>query len=43
MIKLAPIDAPASIDDEHFDITPRELIDEIVTEEGTYRGRTCAR
>jgi translation initiation factor 2B subunit (eIF-2B alpha/beta/delta family) len=36
VIKLAPIDAPASIDDEHFDITPRELIDEIVTEEGTY-------
>jgi translation initiation factor 2B subunit (eIF-2B alpha/beta/delta family) len=36
VIKLAPIDAPASIDDEHFDITPRELIDEIVTEEGIY-------
>ena len=34
VIKLAPIDAPARIDDEHFDITPRELIDEIVTEEG---------
>jgi translation initiation factor 2B subunit (eIF-2B alpha/beta/delta family) len=36
VIKLAPIDAPERIDDEHFDITPRELIDEIVTEEGTY-------
>ena len=37
VIKLAPIDAPERIDDEHFDITPRELVDEIVTEEGIYR------
>ena len=36
VIKLAPIDAPARIDDEHFDITPPEHIDEIVTEEGAY-------
>ncbi len=36
MIKLAPIDAPARIDDEHFDITPPEHVDEIVTEEGSY-------
>jgi translation initiation factor 2B subunit (eIF-2B alpha/beta/delta family) len=36
VIKLAPIDAPKSIADEHFDITPAELIDEVVTEEGTY-------
>lgn len=36
VIKLAPVDAPARIDDEHFDITPRELIDEVVTEDGAY-------
>ena len=36
VIKLAPIDAPERIDDEHFDITPREHVDEIVTEEGAY-------
>jgi translation initiation factor 2B subunit (eIF-2B alpha/beta/delta family) len=36
VIKLAPIDAPERIDDEHFDITPPEHIDEIVTEEGVY-------
>ena len=36
VIKLAPIDAPERIDDEHFDITPSEHIDEIVTEEGSY-------
>jgi translation initiation factor 2B subunit (eIF-2B alpha/beta/delta family) len=36
VIKLAPIDAPETIDDEHFDITPHELIDEVVTEEGAY-------
>jgi translation initiation factor 2B subunit (eIF-2B alpha/beta/delta family) len=36
VIKLAPIDAPATIADEFFDITPPELIDEVVTEEGTY-------
>ena len=36
VIKLAPIDAPARIDDEHFDVTPAEHVDEIVTEEGAY-------
>ena len=36
VIKLAPIDAPERIDNEHFDITPPEHIDEIVTEEGVY-------
>jgi translation initiation factor 2B subunit (eIF-2B alpha/beta/delta family) len=36
VIKLAPIDAPAEIDDEYFDVTPAELVDEIVTEEGAY-------
>ena len=36
VIKLAPIDAPARIDDEHFDVTPPEHVDEIVTEEGSY-------
>jgi translation initiation factor 2B subunit (eIF-2B alpha/beta/delta family) len=36
VIKLAPIDAPDQLDDENFDITPPELIDEIVTEEGAY-------
>ena len=36
VIKLAPIDAPARIDDEHFDVTPPEYVDEIVTEEGAY-------
>ena len=34
VIKLAPIDAPERIDDEHFDMTPAEHVDEIVTEEG---------
>jgi translation initiation factor eIF-2B subunit delta len=36
VIKLAPIDAPDRIDDEHFDTTPPEHVDEIVTEEGAY-------
>jgi translation initiation factor 2B subunit (eIF-2B alpha/beta/delta family) len=36
VIKLAPIDAPERIADEHFDVTPPELVDEIVTEEGAY-------
>jgi translation initiation factor 2B subunit (eIF-2B alpha/beta/delta family) len=36
VIKLAPIDAPETIADEYFDITPPELIDEVVTEEGAY-------
>lgn len=36
VIKLAPIDAPERIDDEHFDLTPPEHVDEIVTEEGSY-------
>ena len=37
VIKLAPVDAPASTADDLFDITPPELIDEVVTEEGAYR------
>jgi translation initiation factor 2B subunit (eIF-2B alpha/beta/delta family) len=37
VIKLAPIDAPERIEDEHFDVTPAQLVDEIVTEEGAYR------
>ena len=36
VIKLAPIDAPERIDDEHFDITAPEHVDEIVTEEGSF-------
>jgi ribose 1,5-bisphosphate isomerase len=36
VIKLAPIEAPDQIDDEHFDVTPPELVDEVVTEEGAY-------
>jgi translation initiation factor 2B subunit (eIF-2B alpha/beta/delta family) len=36
VIKLAPIDAPETIEDEHFDVTPHEYVDEIVTEEGAY-------
>jgi ribose 1,5-bisphosphate isomerase len=36
VIKLAPIDPPERIDDQFFDITPPELVDEIVTEEGAY-------
>lgn len=36
VIKLAPIDAPERIDDEHFDVTRPEHVDEIVTEEGSY-------
>jgi translation initiation factor 2B subunit (eIF-2B alpha/beta/delta family) len=36
VIKLAPIDAPERIDDEHFDVTPAKLVDEIVTEEGAH-------
>jgi translation initiation factor 2B subunit (eIF-2B alpha/beta/delta family) len=36
VIKLAPIDPPARIDDENFDITPSQFIDEVVTEEGSY-------
>jgi translation initiation factor 2B subunit (eIF-2B alpha/beta/delta family) len=38
VIKLAPIDAPDRIDDEHFDITPPEYVDEVVTEEGALSG-----
>ena len=33
VIKLAPIDPPERIEDEHFDITPARFIDEVVTEE----------
>ena len=36
VIKLAPIDAPQRIEDEHFDLTQPEDVDEIVTEEGSY-------
>jgi ribose 1,5-bisphosphate isomerase len=36
VIKLAPIDPPTHIDDENFDITPAQFIDEVVTEEGSY-------
>jgi translation initiation factor 2B subunit (eIF-2B alpha/beta/delta family) len=36
VIKLAPIDAPDRIDDEHFDVTPAVYIEEVVTEEGTF-------
>jgi translation initiation factor 2B subunit (eIF-2B alpha/beta/delta family) len=36
VIKLAPIDAPDGIDDEHFDMTSAEYVDEIVTEEGAF-------
>jgi translation initiation factor 2B subunit (eIF-2B alpha/beta/delta family) len=36
VIKLAPINAPDRIDDEHFDVTPAEYIDEVVTEEGAH-------
>jgi translation initiation factor 2B subunit (eIF-2B alpha/beta/delta family) len=36
VIKLAPIDAPKRLDDEHFDITPPEHVTEVVTEEGAY-------
>lgn len=36
VIKLAPIDAPEAIEDEQFDVTPAELVDQIVTEEGAY-------
>jgi ribose 1,5-bisphosphate isomerase len=36
VIKLAPIDPPERIDDVYFDVTPPELVDEIVTEEGAY-------
>jgi translation initiation factor 2B subunit (eIF-2B alpha/beta/delta family) len=36
VIKLAPIDAPEEIDDDHFDVTPSEHVDEIVTEEGAH-------
>ena len=36
VIKIAPIDAPDEIDDEHFDVTDAKDVDEIVTEEGTY-------
>jgi ribose 1,5-bisphosphate isomerase len=34
VIKLAPTDPPATLDDDFFDITPCEDIDTIVTEEG---------
>ena len=36
VIKLAPIEPPARIDDENFDVTPSQFIDEVVTEEGAY-------
>jgi translation initiation factor 2B subunit (eIF-2B alpha/beta/delta family) len=36
VIKLAPIDAPDRIDDEHFDVTPAVYIEDVVTEEGTF-------
>jgi translation initiation factor 2B subunit (eIF-2B alpha/beta/delta family) len=36
VIKLAPIDAPKRLDDEHFDITPPEHVTGVVTEEGAY-------
>jgi ribose 1,5-bisphosphate isomerase len=36
VIKLAPVDGPEAIGDEHFDVTPPHLVDEIVTEEGSY-------
>lgn len=36
VIKLAPVDAPERIEDEHFDLTPPDLVDEVVTEEGAY-------
>lgn len=36
VIKLAPIDAPDRIDDDHFDVSRPEHVDEIVTEEGSY-------
>jgi ribose 1,5-bisphosphate isomerase len=36
VIKLAPIEAPETIADEHFDVTAPEYVDEIVTEEGAY-------
>jgi ribose 1,5-bisphosphate isomerase len=36
VIKLAPIDPPERIEDVYFDVTPPELVDEIVTEEGAY-------
>ena len=36
VLKLAPIDAPARIEDEHFDVTPAEYVEEVVTEEGTF-------
>jgi translation initiation factor eIF-2B subunit delta len=41
VIKLAPIDPPARIDDENFDITPARFIDEVVTEEGSYTRESC--
>ena len=36
VIKLAPHDAPEHIEDEHFDVTPAEHVDGVVTEEGAY-------
>jgi len=36
VIKLAPKEAPERIEDEHFDVTAPEYVDEIVTEEGAY-------
>jgi ribose 1,5-bisphosphate isomerase len=42
VIKLAPIDAPERIPDEHFDVTPPEFVDEIVTEEGAYASEDVA-
>jgi translation initiation factor 2B subunit (eIF-2B alpha/beta/delta family) len=36
VIKLAPVDAPAQIQDEHFDMTPGGYVEEIVTEDGSY-------
>ncbi len=36
VIKLAPIDAPDRMDDEHFDVSRAVDVDEIVTEEGSF-------
>jgi translation initiation factor 2B subunit (eIF-2B alpha/beta/delta family) len=36
VLKLAPIDAPETIEDEYFDVTAPEYVDQIVTEEGAY-------
>ena len=36
MIKLAPMDAAEAPSAPEFDLTPPELIDRVVTEEGAY-------